>query len=189
MPILLEAFDAPPPAPEPSGPSSDWLEGQAVGLAEGFARGRAEAEAESAHLSHELSRSLHEMAFAYAEAREQVLVSLRPLFGLVMDRLLPATAAAALGPRIAEMLIEAARADSAAPLVVEVHPDRLPAVQASLPPGWPAILRADPSLGRDGARITTPARESDLDLDACLATLRGALSALLDSTEGLIRHG
>lgn len=188
MPLLLEAFDASAPV-EPSGPSPDWLDGHAAGLAEGLALGRADAEAETAHLSRELSRGLQDMAFAYAEAREQVLVSLRPLFGLLMDRLLPATAAASLGPRVAELLLDAARADSMAPLVVEVHPDRLPAVQACLPPSWPATLRPDLSLGLEGARITTPARESDLDLDACLATLRAALSAFLDSTEGLIRHG
>lgn len=189
MPLLLEAFDAPPPPTEPAGPSPDWLDGHALGLAEGLARGQAAAEAQAAHLSRDLARSLEDMAFGYAEAREQVLVSLRPLFGLLMNRLLPAAAAASLGPRIAELLLEAARADSAAPLVVEVHPDRLSAVRACLPPSCPATLRPDPSLGSGGARITTPARESDLDLDACLASLRGALSALLDSTEGPVRHG
>lgn len=191
MPLLLEAFDRPLAAepPEPAGPSPDWLEGHAAGLAEGLARGRAAAEAASAHLSEELAQGLLEMTFAYAEAREQVLRSLGPLFALLADRLLPEMAAAALGPWIAEVLLEAAGSDSAAPLVVEVHPDRIGAVAACLPPGWPASLRPAPDLGPNAARLVAPARESDLDLDACLAALREALSTLFDPTGAQIRHG
>lgn len=191
MPLLLEAFDAPAsPAPEPSeGPSADWLDGFAAGQAEGLASGRAEAEAGAAHLSRDLARTLQDMAFAYAEARGQVLASLRPLFELLIDRMLPALAAEALGPWIGEAILEAARTDSASPLVIGLHPDRIEAVRACLPPGLPATLQGDPTLGPNAARLTQPARESDLDLDACLAALREALSSLLDDTAGKVRHG
>jgi flagellar assembly protein FliH len=191
MPLLLEAFDAPPPTePEPlDGPSADWLDGFAAGQAEGMAQGRAEAEAQASHLSQELAKTLQDMAFGYAEARGQVLASLRPLFELLIDRMLPALAAETLGPWIAEALLDAARADSASPLVIELHPDRIESVQACLPPGMPASLQGNATLGLNAARLTRPLRESDLDLDACLATLREALSSLLDDTAGIARHG
>lgn len=189
MPILLEAFDVLPSPPEPAGPSPDWLDGQAAGFAEGLAQGAAEAEASAARLTRELAQSLQDMAFGYAEAREQVLASLRPLFAVLMDRLLPQAATEALGPWIAQALMDAARSDSATPIVVEVHPDRVEAVRACLPPGSPATLRPDASLGHGAARIGTPLGESDLDLDACLAAMREALSALSDLTKGMIRHG
>lgn len=192
MPLLLEAFDAvaPEAAPEPlPGPSRDWLEGHAAGVAEGLARGVAEAEARSGHLSDELARSLQDMAFGYAEARGQVLASLRPLFGCLIEALLPALAAEALGLWIVEALLHAARTDSAAPLVVDLHPDRLAAVDACLPPGFPASLQPDPELGPQAARLRLGSQETDLDLDACLDALREALSALLDETSRKSRHG
>lgn len=191
MALLLEAFDAlPEPAPEaPAGPSPEWLDGQAAGFAEGLAQGRAEAETRSAHLSAELARSLQDMTFGYAEARAQVLESLQPLFGLVIDAILPAMAAEALGPWIAEALLGAARADSAAPFAVDLHPQRMAAVEACLPPGFPATLRPDPTLGPLAARLSLASRETDLDLDACLAAVRAALSALLDDSSRKVCHG
>lgn len=192
MPLLLEAFDAalPEAAPEPPpGPSPDWLDGHAAGHAEGLAQGAAEAEARSTHLSAELARSLQEMTFGYAEARAQVLESLQPLFRLLIDALLPAMAAEALGPWIAEALLDAARTDSAAPFAIALHPDRVASVAACLPPGVPASLRPDPTLGPMAARLSLASRETDLDLDACLAALREALSALLDDSSRKVRHG
>lgn len=189
MPMLLEAFDILPPLPEPEGPSPDWLDGHAAGLAQGLAQGAAEAEARSDHLTGELAQSLQDMAFGYAEAREQVLASLKPLFAALADRLLPQAAAEALGPWIAQALSDAAQSDSAAPIVVELHPDRVEAVRACLPPGSPATLRPDASLDRSAARITTPLGESDLDLGACLAAMQEALFALSDANTGMIRHG
>lgn len=188
MPLLLEAFDAPVPV-LPSGPSPDWLDGHAVGLADGRTEGRIEAEARSDHLSGELAQQLQEMTFGYAEARGQVLASLRPLFALLVDSLLPAMAAEALGPWIVEALLHAARVDSAAPLVLALHPDRIAVVGACLPPGFPATLRADPTLTPQAARMSLGPQETDLDLDACLAALREALSALLDETSRKVRHG
>lgn len=189
MAILLEAFDLPAEEAAPSGPSVDWLDGHAAGHAAGLAQGRAEAEAEAAHLSRELAQNLQDMAFGYAEAREQVLLSLRPLVRLLTDRLLPALAAEGLGAWITEAVLEAARADTAVPMVVELHPDRLHAVQACLPPGLPATLRANPALGPGAARLLRPDRESELDLDTCLAVLSEALAALLDDTALKVRHG
>ncbi len=192
MPILLEAFDTPlPPSPdaEPTGPPPEWLDGYAAGFEAGLAQGKAEAEAHATHLSQELAQSLQDMTFGYAEAREQVLLSLRPLFRLLGERLLPAMVVEGLGSWIAEALLEAARADTEQPLTVELHPTRIEAVRACLPPGLPAILRENPALGPGAARLLRADRESELDLDTCLAVLSEALSALLDDTALKVSHG
>lgn len=191
MPLVLEPFDRPAPAPEPAptGPSPDWLDGHAAGFEEGLALGRAEAQADGAAVTRELAQSLQDLTFAYAEAREQVLVALRPLFALVVDRLLPALAAEAVGPWIVQALLEAARHDTAQPLVIALPPDRIEPVRACLPPGLPARLEADPTLGPTAARLSQPGRESELDLDACLAAMGEALTALLDDTARKVRHG
>lgn len=192
MALFLEAFDAvvPEVSPDPApGPSPEWLDGHATGHAEGLLQGAAEVEARSTHLSNELARSLQELTFGYAEARGQVLDSLEPLFRLLIDALLPAITAEALGPWIAESLLQAARTDSAAPFAIELHPDRMAAVEACLPPGLPARLRPDPLLGPNAARLSLAQRDTDLDLDACLAALREALSALFDEPSRKVRHG
>jgi len=192
MALHLEAFDEPVPEVAPdamAGPSLEWLAGHAAGHAEGWAQGAAEAEARSNHLSSDLARCLQDMTFGYAEARGQVLESLQPLFGLVIDAILPAMAAEALGPWIVEALLDAARTDSAAPFAIDIHPDRIGAVEACLPPGFPARLRPDPQLGPNAARLSLARRESDIDLDACLAAVREALSALLDDSSRKVRYG
>ncbi|TNC71307.1 hypothetical protein [Rubellimicrobium roseum] len=173
----------------PARPPTGWLEGFAAGQAEGLAAGRAEADTRSDRLSADLAGKLQDMTFNYAEARGQVLASLRPLFELLIDRLLPAIAAQAVAPWLVQALLDAARADSATPLVIHLHPERLGAVRACLPPGLPAQLRPDPALGLQAARLTSREGESDLDLDACLLALREALSTLLDATSGKVRHG
>lgn len=186
MGLALEEFGA-APAPVSEGPPAAWLEGHAAGLAEGLAMGREAAQAEAAHLSAELAGALGDMAFAYAEARETVLGALGPLFAALCDRLLPGLAAAALGPWIAEVLAEAARSDSACPVTVALHPSRIGAVAACLPADAPVRLIPDAALGPHAARIDRAGEETDLDLDACLATLTDALASLAQPPE-ILRH-
>lgn len=198
MGFWLESFDevAPPAAPEPSGPSEDWLEGHAAGLTEGHAAGRAEAEAEGALLLRGLVQTIDDMTFSYVEARAQVLLALRPLFGLVAERLLPAVAGEALAAWLAEAVVEAARADVPAPLVIAVHPSRAADLAACLPSlaagagGRSGVqVVADPSLEFNAARLAQPGAETALDLDACVAALAEALSALFHEPQLKVSHG
>jgi flagellar biosynthesis/type III secretory pathway protein FliH len=188
MALRLESFDLADEAPRP-GPSADWLAGHAEGLAQGIAEGVAQAEAEGAHLSRELAAALQDAAFSFAEARAQVLASLGPLVETIAARLLPALAAEAVGPWLRAEVERAARADAAQPVALQVHPSRLEAVRACLPPGAAQRLVADPALGPHEARLAFPARESALDLDACLAAIREALAALTEPQDQKARHG
>lgn len=181
MALRLECFeDRPAPAPEPAGPSPDWLEGHAAGREEGAAEARAALEAEGVALSHALAQSLEDAAWGYAEARGAVLGSLGPLLEAALTRLLPEAAAHSLLPRLLERLLAAAEADSRAPLAIFVAPSRVAALRDALPPaGAHAVVMADPSLGPHAARLSLGGRESALDLDACLLALREGLGALL----------
>lgn len=190
MGLLYEAFDEVRADAAP-GPSLEWAAGHDAGLTQGLATGIAQGteatEALSGTLSAELSQALADTAFGYAEARGQILASLGPLFQVLIDRLLPALAAEALTPWLAEALQEAAREDSARPLVIHVHPDRIEALRACLPGDGPAgffgpaRLLADSSLGLHDARLERPDRETALDLGACLATLSETLRAISGS--------
>lgn len=179
--MLLEAFDdvRGPPATPPG-----WADGHAAGLAEGRALGAAEARARQGALSEELAQALADMAWTYAEARAEVLAGLQPLLGLVAQRLLPAVAGAALGPWLAEMAA-AAQGDTAA-LTIAVHPAQVAAVLPHLGASGVAVI-ADPSLSPHAARVAGR-DETLLDLDACLAGIAAALSAITDPSQRA-RHG
>jgi flagellar assembly protein FliH len=184
MAFHLEPFDAAPaPEPAPPGPSADWLLGHAAGLAEGIAAERAR----EAALAAELAQTLGDAAFTYAEARAQVLAALGPLFRLLMERLLPDLLAETLGARLAAMLAAAAREDSGRPLCLSVHPAHAAALAARLPAERVRIT-ADPGLAPLAARLSGPAGETSLDLDACLAEARAALAALLDAADRKESH-
>lgn len=180
MALLLESFD-PPEQTESSGPSAEWLAGHAAGLAEGIAQEAARAEAEGTRISQELATALQDAAFTFAEARAQVIASLGPLIEVIVARLLPALAAEALGPWLRVEVERAARADAACPVTIHVHPSRLDAVRACLPPGAAHRLSPDPALGPHGARLSCGTRETALDLDACVAGIRAALSNLAET--------
>jgi hypothetical protein len=181
MVLWLENFeDAPTAASEPAGPTAEWLAGHAAGREEGAAEARAAIEAEEAALSRALAQSLEDAAWSYAEARAAVLRSLEPLLEATLARLLPAAAGQALLPRLLERLMAAAEADSRAPLAIHVAPSRAEALRRLLPSaGAHATVAADPTLGPDAARLVLGARESALDLDACLLALQEGLGALL----------
>jgi flagellar biosynthesis/type III secretory pathway protein FliH len=193
MGLSLEDFDDAAPVAA-SGPSAEWLDGHAAGLREGRAAGRAATEAEGGLLLRELGQTIGDMTFGYAEARGQVLLALGPLFQLVIERLLPAVAGEALAPWLAEAVAEAARADVPAALVVAVHPSRAEALAACLPPAAAggragALVVPDASLGPNAARLAGPGAETALDLDACVAALSEALSALFDEPHRKVSHG
>lgn len=181
MALWLECFEDAPAAPaEPAGPTPEWLAGHAAGRAEGAAEARAAIEAEGAALSRALAQSLEEAAWSYAEARAAVLASLAPLLEAMLAHVLPAAAGQALLPHLVERLMAAAEADSRAPLAIHVAPSHVEAMRRLLPPaGAHATVAADPSLGPNAARLHLGGRESALDLDACLLTLRESLGALL----------
>ncbi|MGZ9812537.1 hypothetical protein ACXN5S_18905 [Pseudoroseicyclus sp. H15] len=190
---LLEDFDAAPPAPppvapEPTGPSPDYLEG----LADGRAAAEEEAAARRDAAAEELAQILQAMDFTFVEARAHVLASLRPLVTMLAEQLLPALAEAARLPALIDLVMQAAEADSRAPLQLTLSPGLHAALAPQLPlsGGPPIDCRADPSLPEGRALLMTAAgRGTALDYSDYLAGLQAALAALAEEKTMRIEHG
>lgn len=187
---LLENFDDPDArtgATGRAGPTEDWLDGHAQGLADGLAQ----AAAAQSVLSAEIGQTLSDLGFSYAEARAEVLQSLGPLFSVLMARILPDLAAASHALRLVGLLQSAAEHDSARPVELSVHPDRIEGLAATLPyaVGLPVMLVADPSVGPNGAILQSARGETALDVDGMLAEATEALSAIFAPDEESRRHG
>lgn len=186
--LALEAFDlAPQPPVEHPGPSDDWKSGHAEGLADGLAM----AELRQTMLAETVVQAIADLSFTYAEARAQVLMSLRPLFAAIMSRLLPDIATAALLPHVVDLLAEAAQADSAMPVAITVHPSLqggLAQVLASAGTPMPKI-QPDPNLGLGQVILRHGGSETALDLDGLVTDITAVLASILDTSATEAMHG
>ncbi|EAR50720.1 putative flagellar biosynthesis/type III secretory pathway protein [Oceanicola granulosus HTCC2516] len=176
--LTLESFDTGTPPPPDAAPAPLAYED---GFATGREAGLAQARAERTQLDNAVVQRLTELAFTHAEARQQVLESLRPLFVSIAGLLLPGLARASLGAFVVEALMEAAEGDSRTPIALLVAPDSLEALGeiVAAQPGLAVQIEANPALGPGEVLLRTPERETVLDLDRLVADIAAALDALV----------
>ena len=187
---LLERFDASGDRNDPQiliPPSADWSDGHTIG----FAEGKAHAAAQQSALSSEIAQTFADMGFGHAEARAQLLQGLKPLFGALINRILPGLAETAFGTHVVSVLLGAAEQDSGAPLELSVHPARIDGLCALLPHavGLPVMLIADPGMARDQALLQSGRSETLLDVGAILAGAQAALGAMYETTDERVNYG
>ena len=187
---LLESFDLPDELSEPTfgaEPSADWRLGHAAGLAEA----QALAAADHSAISAEIAQCFADMGFGYAEARSQILQGLKPLFGALLNRVLPGLADSALAAQVVELLNQVAEHDSRAPLEMSVNPIRIEGLTRLLPyaVGMPVILIANPEIGPDQATLRASYSETLLDVAAVLEGVQTALGAIFDTEDEKVNYG
>lgn len=187
---LLECFDAGDVLANSetnATPSPDWQEGHATGLSEG----QALAMAAQGALTADIAQSFADMAFGYAEARAHVLLGLKPLFGALINRVLPQMTEVAVASHLIGLLNEAAAKDSALPVELSVHPMRIEALTALLPyaVGLPVMLVADPAIGVDQAVLRSGRAETALDIGAIIAGAQTVLGAIFESIDERVNYG
>lgn len=168
-------------------PSVEWSLGHAAGMAEGVAL----ANAVQQNLSTEIAQCFADMGFGYAEARLQLLQSLKPLFGALLNRVLPGLATSALVVQVVELLNQVAEQDCRTPLELSVHPSRIESLTGLLPyaVGMQVILIADPEIGPDQAVLRARQSETLLDVAAVLDGVQTALGAIFESEVEKVNYG
>lgn len=194
-PAILESFDdgadAAGPAPPDPPPPEEPVLGYEDGFRTGREAGRAEILEQTARIEADLARRFAEIAFTHAEARASLLDSLRPLFQAVTGTLLPEMARASLGPYVVEALMEAAEADTRAPVALLVSPEVHDTVRgiAERQAGNPVVVDANTGLGPGEVLIRGADRETILDLDQLVSDLRTSLEAVFIEDDRSARHG
>lgn len=171
--LRLDDFAAPGVEPTSTAPVATVPEASDTTLAafdEGYRNGwddcaRAEADAHR-RIGTDLAANLHDIALTYAEARQDVLTALGPLFEQIAAQLLPRLAAEAMAPAvIAELRAVAAEATGGRPVVIAA-PAALPALERLLAAdvAMDVDLRAEPAFADGQVSIRYANLRRDIDL-------------------------
>lgn len=182
--LSLESFEN--AIADDGAPNADYNQGYEEGLAAGFNTAKAESET----LTAALVQAVSDIDFTYAEARGQVLAALSPLFATIAERILPHCVSTGFATELADMLAEAAAADTAARTVLHVHPAQLAAVEAAITTLPSAVtVVADPALDEHAAWIENGHSETLLDVDALLKRITEVLGAIHPTDKRMNAHG
>ncbi len=137
---------------------------------------------DQSRLRAELAHNLQSLAFTYHEARAHVLRAVEPLFGTMLDRILPDLARQALVPRILATLRPLAAEAAGAPIRITIAPAARAAVEAALAdaPALPVEIAEEDTLGEGQAFLRLGAAETRIDLDRAVADITAAVRGFFD---------
>lgn len=183
--LFLEDFSAfGPAAAAPAAPSGD-PEAALSAFDEGYRNGWddcARAEAESHRkIGADLVASLQDVTLTYAEARQDVLVCLGPLFEDMAAQLLPRLAAEAIAPAVVAELREIAATAANARAVLIASPAALASLERLIAgqDGLDIDLRAEPAFAEGQVSIRFGPQRRDIDLTDAASRMADAIRSFV----------
>lgn len=193
--LNLEDFSAlhPDKATGPAAPASDRATDPEAALAafdEGYRSGWddcAQAEAETnRRVGAELAASLQDLSLTYAEARQDVLTCLGPLFEDMAAQLLPSLAAEAVAPAVIAELRAAAESAATTRAVLIAAPAALPALERLIADrdDLDIDLRAEPAYAEGQVSIRFGTERRDIDLSDAANRMAEAIRAFVAQEVG-----
>lgn len=134
----------------------------------------------------DLATSLQEVALTYAEARQDVLTALGPLFEEMASQLLPRLAAEALSPAVIAELRAAASGATAARPVLVTAPAALPSLERLIAQdeSLDVELRAEPAYAEGQVSIRFGTERRDIDLTDAARRMAEAIRAFVAQEAG-----
>lgn len=174
------------PEGEPAEPiPRDKVEDQKLqAFEEGYQAGWSDAEknfvTEQKNIGEELLHTLRDLSFTYQEALSQLNRGLKPMFGHLMDTLLPQTASAALRAHVIEQLVSLAATQTNAEILLRVSEPNIPMFEDLLEGAelkLPVVLTADKSLTTNQLFVSLEAVEREVNLDAVCHEIQTAMAA------------
>lgn len=185
----LEDFAA-TAAPDTRAAAEDRLHAYEEGYKAGWDDANStEAQAQD-RISAEFSKTLEDMTFGYHEARGHILASLAPLLTDMVARVLPTLAEQGFARTVADTVLPLAEAAADQPLELRICPENASAMARLLDnaPALPVTLVKDDTLGPGQALVSSPRQAREIDIDAMLAALKGALDDFLTTDAEEARH-
>lgn len=194
MPLRLERFGtdaADIPVPADAGDEDARLAAYEQGYTAGWEDAGAARQDERSQTEDAVARSLQTLSFTLAEARTQVLLSLRPLLDAIVAQLLPVLAQAAIGPVVRDALMPLAEEMADTPATLHLNPASRAAVEALLPPpsALPVTVLEDPALTPGQVVLSFGAAGARVDLDAASAAIDKAIRDYFDLLPSERHHG
>ncbi|MEQ6203047.1 hypothetical protein ABMC88_08310 [Sulfitobacter sp. HNIBRBA2951] len=151
---------------------------------EGYQAGWTDAEknhaSEQKNMGEEMLHTLRDLSFTYEEALSRLNRGLKPLFGSLMDSLLPQTASAALRAHVIEQLVELAATQTNAEIQLKVSEANEPMFEDLLEEAdlkLPVVLTSDPTLSPNQLFVSLEMVEREINLDAVCLEIKTAMAA------------
>ena len=142
-------------------------------------------------ISAEFARHLQEISFTFHEARAHIIKSIMPVLTGMVEKILPETARATLGPQILEILQPMIADLAENPVEIAVAPANLPLLEPILAEaGLPAVqLREETTLSEGQAFLRVGRVEKKIDLAEAIEQIHDAVNALSQLNERVLKHG
>lgn len=160
-------------APDTEARLATYEEGYAAGWEDAAAARREE----DALTEQEIARTLATMGFTLQEARQQVILSLRPLIEAVVTQILPVAARESLPHLVLDALIPLAEERASIPLQLRLNPASRGAIEKHLlraaAPDF--TIAEDASLSPGQVVVTAGDAGARIDLDAVAGDIETAL--------------
>ncbi|MFT6674855.1 MAG: flagellar assembly protein FliH [Sulfitobacter sp.] len=142
-------------------------------------------------LAADLAQNLQDMSFTYHEAFSKLSLAMKPLLTKIVSTILPGLAKKALAGHIMQQMSELIEAQSENAIQIAVAPENLPQIQALLDPEMHLSfdLTADATLVGGQVIVRAARGEREIDLDAMLVEITGAMDAFFENTQPESDHG
>ncbi len=148
-------------------------------------------EKDQLRITGKLAESLGDLSFVHEEATAQLLASLEPVFGAVVDLVLPEIMVKAFGQHIVEQLCDMAGDQITGPATLVVPTGAgaalSPVLARELP--LPVQISEDANLEKGRAFIRLGSVEREMDSTALLASIRDAFDAFTYQLKEEDQHG
>lgn len=196
--IRLESFEAepaPPPPPQIEIDPSVFEEERLAAFEKGYTAGWDDAvaaqEAEGTKLRSDLGQNLQELSFTYHEARQEILMALRPLLVDIAAKLLPAMARQTLAQMVAEQLQPLAESATTVPITILASPLSLPVIEEVLGnrSSLPLVFVGDQTLGEGQVYLKFADTETRIDLDGVIRLIAEAIDTYFSASQQEAAHG
>lgn len=138
-----------------------------------------------------LAEAVQELKFTYFEARQHVMKSLRPVLEAMVNVALPEVAVPSLGGHLVECL-EGLANKQQSEVVLRCAPENETMLKeaAEQAVDFPIIIETETTLASTQVVLHFEQGQSNIDLEAILASIREAVSAFYETpNEGLRDHG
>ena len=196
--VQLESFEAepaPPPPPQIEIDPGAFEEERLAAFEKGYTAGWDDAiaaqEAEGTKLRSDLGQNLQDLSFTYHEARQEILMALRPLLVDIAAKLLPAMARQTLAQMVAEQLQPLAESATSVPITILASPLSLPLIEEVLgkSSGLPLVFTGDTTLGEGQVYLKFAETETRIDLDGVIRLIADAIDTYFSASQQEAAHG
>lgn len=140
---------------------------------------------ERQQIASSLAQNLQDMSFTYHEALSKLTVSIEPVMGQIIEKVLPEMVKSAVGLHIVEQVNELLKDQVSGTLEISVSPESVASVEQILEQGLPEPFRlvADDNLGDGQAFLRFPDAERQIDLDTVVEDVSKAMAGFFHEAE------